>query len=151
MRRVIEEQRLSYVASVCPDGSANLSPKGTLAVWDDDHVIFAHLHSPATVTNIESGNDVIEINVVDPIIRKGYRFKGPAEVHRRGTVFEAARRFFRERSGLEPGRVKAAVIVRVADSAAVVSPAYDDGSTEEEVEERSLRMYGLRRTTRPTI
>jgi hypothetical protein len=28
MRRVVEELRLSYAATVCPDGTPNLSPKG---------------------------------------------------------------------------------------------------------------------------
>ena len=28
MRRVVEEQRLGYAATVCPDGTPNLSPKG---------------------------------------------------------------------------------------------------------------------------
>jgi predicted pyridoxine 5'-phosphate oxidase superfamily flavin-nucleotide-binding protein len=35
MKRVVEEQRLGFVAAVCPDGTPNLSPKGTTAVWDD--------------------------------------------------------------------------------------------------------------------
>src|SRR5712691_4859260 len=88
MQRVVNEQRLGYVASVCADGTPNLSPKGTTAVWDDEHLVFAHLHSPQTVANIEAGNPVVEINVVDPIVRKGYRFKGPATVHRDGPVYE---------------------------------------------------------------
>jgi uncharacterized protein len=40
---------------------------------DNEHLFFAHLHSPQTVANIEAGNPVVEINVVDPIVRKGYR------------------------------------------------------------------------------
>src|SRR6185295_14131401 len=36
MKRVVEEQRLGFVATVCPDGTPNLSPKGTTAVWDDE-------------------------------------------------------------------------------------------------------------------
>ena len=83
MQRVVNEQRLAYVASVCPDGTPNLSPKGTTAVWDDEHLVFAHIHSPQTAANIEAGSSVVEINVVDPIVRKGYRFKGPAAVHER--------------------------------------------------------------------
>src|SRR6187200_396506 len=112
MKRVVREQRLAYVASVCPDGTPNLSPKGTTIVWDDEHLAFLDLHSPGTVANIESGNVVVEINVVDPIRRKGYRFKGPAEVHRDGPVYEAGLRFYDERSGLEPNRVEAIVLVR---------------------------------------
>lgn len=49
------------MATVCPDGTPNLSPKGTLAVWDDDHLVFAHLHSHGTVANIDAGNRVVEI------------------------------------------------------------------------------------------
>jgi predicted pyridoxine 5'-phosphate oxidase superfamily flavin-nucleotide-binding protein len=146
MQRVVRQQRLGYVASVCADGTPNLSPKGTLAVWDDEHLVFAHLHSPRTVANIEAGNVVVEINVVDPIVRTGYRFKGPATVHRDGPVYESGVRFYRERSGLEPDRIEAIVLISVEQAAPVRSPAYDDGSSEHEVEERSLEMYGLMRT-----
>lgn len=34
MKRVLNEQRLGFVASVCPDGTPNLSPKGTTTAWD---------------------------------------------------------------------------------------------------------------------
>jgi predicted pyridoxine 5'-phosphate oxidase superfamily flavin-nucleotide-binding protein len=77
MKRVVEEQQLGFVATVCPDGSPNLSPKGTLAVWDDDHLVFADICSPGTIANL-TANPAIEINVVDPLVRKGYRFKGTA-------------------------------------------------------------------------
>jgi uncharacterized protein len=148
MKHVIREQRLGYVASVCPDGTPNLSPKGTTAVWDDDHIVFAHLHSPRTVANIEAGNSIVEINVVDPIVRKGYRFKGTASVHREGAVFDAGLRFYHDRSGLEAHRIEAIVLVRVEHAAPLTSPAYDDGSSEEVVAQRSLEMYGLRRIRR---
>jgi uncharacterized protein len=148
MKRVVSEQRLGYVASVCPDGTPNLSPKGTMAVWDDEHLVFAHLHSPQTVANIEAGNNVVEINVVDPIIRKGYRFKGFASVHRSGPQHDAGLRFYFERSGLAADRIEAIVLIRVEQAAAVISPAYDDGSGEDEVEQRSLALYGLMRVNR---
>ena len=38
MKRVVREQRMGFIATVCPDGTPNLSPKGTTAVWDDDHL-----------------------------------------------------------------------------------------------------------------
>jgi len=77
MKRVVREQRLGFVATVCPDGSPNLSPKGTTNVWDDDHLVFCDLNSPQTVANLRE-KPAIEVNVVDPIARKGYRFKGSA-------------------------------------------------------------------------
>src|SRR5918999_687712 len=89
MKRVVTEQRLGFMATVCPDGTPNLSPKGITAVWDDDHLIFADLRSPGTVRNLKS-NPTIEINVVDPLVRKGYRFKGTATVHTEGEVLERA-------------------------------------------------------------
>jgi hypothetical protein len=150
MQRVVREQRLGYVASVCPDGTANLSPKGTLAVWDPDHLVFAHLHSHRTVANIEAGSAVVEVNVVDPILRKGYRFKGVADVHRGGSVFESGLRFYEQRSRLAPHRIEAIVLIRVEHAAPVISPAYDDGSSEAEVEQRSLELYGLMRGRPPS-
>ena len=52
MQRVVNEQRLGYAATVCPDGTPNLSPKGTTTVWDDDHLVFADIRSPRTVANL---------------------------------------------------------------------------------------------------
>ena len=88
MQRVVREQRLGFHATVCPDGSPNLSPKGTTDVWDDDHIYFAEICSPQTIENIRHGS-LVEVNVVDPFVRKGYRFKGPAVVHEPGSnVFD---------------------------------------------------------------
>jgi uncharacterized protein len=96
MRRVVEEQRLGFAATVCPDGTPNLSPKGTTTVWDEDRLIFADIRSPRTVENLRR-NPAIEVNVVDPISRKGYRFKGTAAVLTEGDRFDEAIRFYRER------------------------------------------------------
>ena len=87
MRRVVLEQRLGFVATVTPDGRPNLSPKGTTTVWDDEHLVFADIASPGTVANL-AVNPHVEVNVVDPIVRKGYRFKGTATVHTDGHSYE---------------------------------------------------------------
>jgi len=75
MKRLVREQRLGYIATVCPDGTPNRLPKGTTSVWDEDHLVFANIRSPRSAQNIEH-NPSVEINVVDPLVRKGYRFKG---------------------------------------------------------------------------
>ena len=46
MMRVVNEQQLGFIATVCPDGTPNLFPKGTTAVWDDEHLVFADICSP---------------------------------------------------------------------------------------------------------
>jgi len=43
MKRMVSRQRLGFVATVCPDGTPNLSPNGTTMVWDDDHLMFADI------------------------------------------------------------------------------------------------------------
>ena len=145
MKRTVLAQRLGYVASVCPDGTPNLSPKGTTAVWDDRHLVFLDLQSPQTIGNIEAGNRVVEINVVDPIRRKGYRFKGPATVLREGALYDDVVRRYEDERGIDRARIQAVVMVDVEHAAPIVSPAYDDGSTEDQIAQRSLTMYGLTR------
>ena len=143
MRRVVEEQRLGYASTVCPDTTPNLSPKGTTAVWDDHHLIFADIRSPGTVENLRH-NPAIEINVVDPISRKGYRFKGTGMVLTEGDLFDEALVFYGER-GVE-GEIRAVVLVEVGRAMPLTSPAYDLGASEQEVRERWERHYeALRR------
>jgi len=38
MKEMVERLRLCYVATVTPDGKPNLSPKGSLKVWDDERI-----------------------------------------------------------------------------------------------------------------
>src|SRR4029079_10523851 len=96
MKRLLDEQRLGFVATVCPDGTPNLSPKGTTAAWDDDHLVFADIHSPGTIANLRL-NPHVEVHVVDPFARKGYRFKGTAEVLTAGEHFDTLLAFYRQR------------------------------------------------------
>ena len=132
MKRVVERQRLGFVATVCPDGTPNLSPKGTVSVLDDDHLVFADIRSPGTVANLRA-NPSVEVNVVDPFVRKGYRFKGPAVVHEPDTDGFAEGLIHLESEGFRtsPDRVKAIVVIEVRHAAPLVSPAYDDGARSE--------------------
>jgi predicted pyridoxine 5'-phosphate oxidase superfamily flavin-nucleotide-binding protein len=137
-RRVVEEQRLCFVATVNEDGTPNLSPKGTIGVLDDDHLAFGDIRSPRTVQNIRA-RPAVEINVLDPIGRKGYRFRGTAEIVDPGPRFDALEATFRVR-GLEHP-FHCVVVVAVERAEPVVSPAYDDGLTEEEVRARWQSHY----------
>lgn len=136
MKRLVREQRLGYVATVNPDGTPNLSPKGTTAVWDDDHLVFADICSPRTVANL-SQNPAVEINVVDPLVRKGYRFKGRAQVLTEGRLFEQVLVFYK-RQGVQvhdgaASRIRSVVLVKVERGLPLISPAYDSGTSEEEM------------------
>jgi uncharacterized protein len=131
MKRVVREQRLGFYATVSQDGSPNLSPKGSTYVLDDDHLLFADIRSPQTVANIRAGSQV-EINIVDPLVRKGYRFKGPAEVHELGSErYEQGLALMREAGSGLVDRVRCIVVIEVREARPLVSPAYDDGSVTE--------------------
>ena len=86
LQRVVLEQRLGFVATVTADGRPNQSPKGTVRIWDDQRLVFADLAPPATIESLAT-NPHVEVNVVDPIVRKGFRFKGTAAVYTSGNMF----------------------------------------------------------------
>jgi hypothetical protein len=146
MKRVLDEHRLGFVATVCPDGTPNLSPKGTTTVWDDDHLVFANIRSPGTIANLRQ-NANVEINVVDPFARKGYRFKGVASVLDAGAMYEQALAFYRER-GSRVSAIREIVLIRVLRTEAIDSPAYDTGMTEEDVRARWEQHYQSLRSSR---
>jgi uncharacterized protein len=128
MKRVVEEQRLGFVATVCPDGTPNLSPKGTTAVWDADHLVFANIRSPGTLANLRQ-NPNVEVNVVNPFVRKGYRFKGVAAVLEAGPLYDQVIAFYQERGVANVIRE----VVMVHRAQPIDSPTYDLGLTEAEV------------------
>lgn len=129
----INKVKLAFVATVCPDGTPNLSPKGTIMVWDEDHLVFADIHSPNTTKNIR-GNPHVEINIVDVFLRKGFRFKGTATVHSNDALFKQVLSHYQS-AGLKFA-VKNIVLIKVHKIQQVFSPAYDLGLTEEEVIKR---------------
>jgi predicted pyridoxine 5'-phosphate oxidase superfamily flavin-nucleotide-binding protein len=133
MRAVVNGQRLGFIATVCPDGTPNLSPKGTTLVWDADHLVFADICSPTTMENL-AHNPAIEINVVDPIRRKGYRFKGQARIVTQSDELTALIAWYRQQGS--SSKIRAVVIVEVLRAAPLISPAYDGGASEDEVSQR---------------
>jgi uncharacterized protein len=130
MKRIVEEQRLGFVATAAADGTPNVSPKGTFVVLDDVTIAFGEIRSPGTIRNLRD-NPRIEVNFVDPFVRKGYRFGGTASVVERGdSTFELLLGHFR--GALAP-RIRAIVTITVTKALPLTSPAYDDGKTEPEL------------------
>ena len=54
MRAVIEAAHLCFAATVTPEGRPNLSPKGTIRVWDDTHLYFLDNASVADETAVRA-------------------------------------------------------------------------------------------------
>jgi hypothetical protein len=104
------------------------------------HPVAWHGPEPALQTGIE-------INVVDQLVRKGYRFKGSGTVHTGGDVFERGVRFYEARGTVRAReRIQGIVIVAVERALPVTSPAYDLGATEHEL--RELYLGRLNRSER---
>jgi predicted pyridoxine 5'-phosphate oxidase superfamily flavin-nucleotide-binding protein len=124
-REAVARYPLCFVASLREDGSPSVSPKGTVRVWDADHLVFADVASPQTVANVER-DDRVHVNVVDHFARRGWRFTGRARVTTDVAVLQAIRDEYPD----EPYPFARAVLVRVEEARELVSPSYALGKTE---------------------
>jgi uncharacterized protein len=67
--------KLAWVATASRDGEPNVTPKGTLKLLDENHVVFADLFSLKTRKNLLENNKVA-VTVADTNAAKGYQIKG---------------------------------------------------------------------------
>jgi len=137
IKNFIERQKLGFVATVSPNGTPNVSPKGTILVWENS-VIFADIKSPQTMINLEK-NPMVEINVVDPLLRKGYRFKGKARILRENDEFTKILKHYQDK-GIK-SKINAIVKVQIETLSEITSPLYDLGYSEEEIKEKWKKHY----------
>ncbi len=133
IKEFVKKQKLGFVATVCPDGTPNLSPKGTTTVWDDEHLVFADIHSPGTINNLLN-NPSVEINIVDIFTRKGYRFKGNGKVISKGSLFEEAVSFYKDAGAKYT--IKNIVLIKIEQILPLASPVYDTDISEDKIIER---------------
>jgi predicted pyridoxine 5'-phosphate oxidase superfamily flavin-nucleotide-binding protein len=137
----VKKIKLGFVASVFTDGRPHLSHKGTLTVYDDQHLIFADIASPQTVENLRHSAEAV-IEVVDFFSRKGFRFVGTAHVV---PMTEEAKPYvaFYESWGLQDvkARVKNFVLIKIESVQQTFSPAYSWGATEPELRTRWTSYY----------
>ncbi|KAF6246601.1 flavin-nucleotide-binding protein [Nitrosopumilus sp. b3] len=129
----LDLQKLGYVATVNSDGAPNLSPKGTIVGWTDKTLAFADIRSPDTMNNLQT-NPHVEINVIDPLVRKGYLFKGEAQIIRDKILFEKILNHYRDKGVKSP--INSIVLVTVSDVSKVTSPLYDLGISEGEIKSK---------------
>lgn len=142
IREFLERQKLGFVATVSPENKPNVSPKGTIIVWDDNHLAFADIRSPDTLKNLSS-NNYVEINVIDPILRRGYLFCGQTKTLQSGNEYDQILKFYRKAGVSSP--IGAIFLVNVNSVEEVLSPLYDLGISEDEIKskwkKRFLDMY----------
>jgi len=135
---VIAAQRLCFAATVTPSGRPNLSPKGSIRVLDEHRLFFLDIASPGTVRNLRA-NPWIEINIVDPISRRGYRFRGRGSVHSGDAAYADAIALVTEETGVVYD-AETVVVIEVLEIEPMWSPGY-----QRTPDERAMREIWTRR------
>jgi hypothetical protein len=130
--------KLGYVATVSSDGKPNISPKGTIIAWTSSVLAFVDIRSPDTMNNLQN-NPNVEINVVDPILRKGYLFQGTARILTNDELFEEISTFYVTTGMKSP--INSIVLVDVSSVSEVTSPLYDIGISEQEIKSKWKKYF----------
>ena len=133
IKNFLNTQKLGYVATVSSDGLPNISPKGTIIAWASEILAFADIRSPDTVKNLQNNSNV-EINVIDPLLRKGYLFKGVARLINSGLQYDEILQHYRDNGITSP--INAIILVDVSYVSDVTSPLYDMGISEAEIKSK---------------
>ena len=138
IKNFVNSQKLGYVATVSKDGTPNLSPKGTIVVMSESTLAFADIRSPQTIQNLQD-NPSVEINVVDPFQRLGYRFKGEGKIINEGLEFDKILDYYIN-AGIK-SKINSVVVVDVKSMSEVTSPSYDLGVTKDELVSKWKKYY----------
>ena len=138
IKNFVNSQKLGYVATVSNDGTPNLSPNGTIVVMNESTLAFADIRSPQTIQNLQD-NPSVEINVVDPFQRLGYRFKGEGKIINEGLEFDKILDYYIN-AGIK-SKFNSVVIVDVESMSEVTSPSYDLGVTKDELVSKWKKYY----------
>ena len=138
IKNFVNSQKLGYVATVSKDGTANLSPKGTIVIINESTLTFADIRSPQTIQNLQD-NTSVEINVVDPFQRLGYRFKGDGRIINEGSEFDKILDYY-SNIGIK-SEINSVVVVDVKSMSQIISPSYDLGATKDELVSKWKKYY----------
>ena len=138
VKNFLNSQKLGYVATVSSDGKPNISPKGTIISWDSNLLAFANIRSPDTINNLRN-NPFMEINVIDPLSRKGYLFSGTGKIIKDTPLYDEILSYYRK-SGIQ-SPIDSIVIVDVSSISEVTSPLYDLGKSENEIKLRWKKYF----------
>ena len=102
--------KMGWVATATTDGVPNTTPKGSVQVLDDEHLIFADLFSLKTRENLEK-NPKVAVTVVDEKSAKGYQIKGVVELIASGPLYERMAVRLKQASAKLPSRM---YVVKIA-------------------------------------
>jgi hypothetical protein len=93
--------KLAWVATAAADGTPNATPKGSLRLLDEQHLLFADLFSLKTRQNLQQ-NPKVSVTVIDPSTNAGFQIKGTAELVESGPLYDQVAQELRQRSAALP-------------------------------------------------
>jgi predicted pyridoxine 5'-phosphate oxidase superfamily flavin-nucleotide-binding protein len=93
--------KLAWVATSTLEGIPNVTPKGSVRMLDNEHMMFADLFSGKTRHNLEQ-NPKVAVTVIDPDTNVGYQIKGTAELISSGPLFERMAQSLKHKSAVLP-------------------------------------------------
>jgi hypothetical protein len=109
------------VATVLPNGYAQVSPRGSTMVFDDDHLALWERGKGSTSANLGNGTKVT-VFLRKPQLRESgvlpkggiARFYGTAEIHRSGAAYEKVwERLVQPEKDRDPNKKGYAVLIKV--------------------------------------
>jgi hypothetical protein len=109
------------VATVLPNGFAQVTPRGSTMVFDDEHLALWERGKGSTAASLEDGTKVTVL-LRKPLLREAgllpkggiARFYGTARIHRSGAVYEEVwRRLVQPEKDRDRGKKGFAVLIRV--------------------------------------
>ena len=131
MKELIAKFPLGFVATVCPDGTPAVSPKGTFLVLDDQTIAYSDIRSPGTRRN-PTANPGVDVNFIDPFRRIAVRVGGTATLHAKGSDWFVERHpAWLQMFGDLAQRIAYLVEIKLVRAQMIWTPPYDDGATED--------------------
>jgi uncharacterized protein len=86
-KTLIKDTHPGFIATASLSGRPNVSPKGSLRVLDDEHIVFADIRSPNTIRNLIENPQAAAL-VFEPSTRHGCRIWGTTEIYSSGELFD---------------------------------------------------------------
>ena len=116
-------QHVCLVGTVLPDGYAQITPRGSVQVYDDDHISLWERGSGSTNANLADGSKVLVYYSDFAAMSDGLpiagiaRFYGVASVHKSGPVYDKVwERLIAPERERDPDKKGYAVLIKVERS-----------------------------------
>lgn len=109
------------VGSVLPDGYAQISPRGSVQVYDDNHISLWERGRGSTTGNTENGSKLTVYYSNYDLMSQGVlpiagiaRLYGVAEIHKSGPVYDAVwERLIQPEKDRDPDKKGWAVLIKI--------------------------------------